>query len=132
KSTTGRRVSRSRDIAFQNNSIAFLIRIGNWNRGKQRYCVGMQRIDVKLFRIRNLDNAAQIHHRDARRNMLDDREAMRDEEVGQPEFGLQILQEINDLSLHGNVESRYWLVGDNQFRIQCERAGDADALQLAT
>ena len=55
---------------------------------------------------------------------------MRDEQVGQFQLALQILQEIDDLGLDGHIESRYRLVADDETRLQREGASDADALAL--
>ena len=60
----------------------------------------MQRVNVKLFGVRNLDDASEIHDRHARRDVFDDCEAMRNEQVSQPELGLQVLQKIHHLGLH--------------------------------
>ena len=58
-------------------------------------------------------------------------QVVRDEQVGQPEVGLQIEQQVQDLRLHRDVERRDRLVGDDQARMQRQRARDADALALA-
>ena len=56
---------------------------------------------------------------------------MRDEQVGEAEPLLQIEQQVHDLRLHGDVERRDRLVGDDERRLERERARDADALPLA-
>ncbi len=56
---------------------------------------------------RDLDDAAEVHHRDARRDVLDDREVVRDEEVREAEAALQVLQQVDDLRLHRHVERRH-------------------------
>ena len=61
---------------------------------------------------------------------LHDAQVVRDEQVGQPELGLQIQQQIQDLRLHRDVQRRDRLVGDHQARVERQRAGDADALAL--
>ena len=78
-----------------------------------------------------LDDAADIHHRDTVGDVLDDREVVRDEEVGEVELVLQVLQQVERLRLHRDVERRDRLVGDDEARVERERAGDADALALA-
>ena len=62
--------------------------------------------------------------------MLDHREVVRDEQVGQAELALQVAQQVDDLRLHRDVERRHRLVADDQARVERERAGDADALAL--
>src|SRR5262249_8495289 len=67
----------------------------------------------------------------ARRDVLDDREIVRDEEIGEPELRLEILQQVHDLSLDRDVERGDRLVGDDQLWVHRERPRDADALALA-
>ena len=40
------------------------------------------------------------------------------------------LQQVQHLRLHGDIQRRDRLVGDNQARVQRQGAGDADALPL--
>ena len=61
----------------------------------------------------------------------DDREVVRDEEVGELELVLQVDEQVQDLGLDRDVERRDRLVGDDQLRLERERARDADTLALA-
>ena len=63
--------------------------------------------------------------------MADHVEIVGDEDVGQPEFVLEVGEEIEDLRLHGDVERRHRLVADDELGPQCERTGDADPLTLS-
>ena len=63
--------------------------------------------------------------------MLDDRQIVADEEQREAELALQILQQVDDLRLDGDVERRDRLVAHDQFGFGGKRAGDADALALA-
>ena len=56
-----------------------------------------------------------------------DRQVVGDEQVGQAELLLQILEQVDDLRLDRNVERRDRLVADDQLRRHRERASDADA-----
>ena len=56
---------------------------------------------------------------------------MRDEEIGQAVLALQVLHEVQDLRLHGNVQRARGLVADEEFGIGGEGARDRDALALA-
>ena len=51
-------------------------------------------------------------------------------EERQPEFVAEILEQVEHLRLHRDVERRYRLVGDDQPRAGDDRAGDADPLAL--
>ena len=63
--------------------------------------------------------------------MTDDVEVVGDEDVREPELLLQVLQQVQDLRLHRDVEGRDGLVADDQLRVDRERPGDADPLALA-
>ena len=78
-----------------------------------------------------LDDAAEIHDGDAVADVLDHGEIVRDEEVGEAEPRLEVDQQVEDLRLDRDVERRDRLVGDDQLRLERERARDADALALA-
>src|SRR5882724_10528863 len=56
---------------------------------------------------------------------------MGDEQKREPEFLLQVLQQIDDLGLDRDVERRDRLVADDQFRLDRERPRNPDALTLA-
>ena len=62
--------------------------------------------------------------------MPDDVEVVGDEDVREPELPLQVLEQVEDLRLHGDVERRHGLVADDQLRVDRERARDTDALAL--
>ena len=63
--------------------------------------------------------------------MADDVQVVRDEDVREVELVLEVLEQVEDLRLHGDVERRDGLVADDQLRVDRERARDADALALA-
>ena len=79
----------------------------------------------------DLDDPPQIHHRDAVADMADHREIMRDEQIGEPELVLQVFEQVDHLRLDRDVERRNRLVEDQQFRVERQSPGDADALALA-
>src|SRR4051794_6573603 len=92
----------------------------------------MQGILVKLIRRRDLDDPAEIHDGDPVRDVADDGEVVRDEEVRQLELVLELLEQVDDLRLDRDVEGRDRLVGDDEVGIQRKRAREADALTLPT
>ena len=73
----------------------------------------------------------RAHHGDAVGHVVDHGEIVRDEQVGEAELLLQILEQVEDLRLHRDVERRDRLVADQQVGPERQRAGDADALALA-
>src|SRR5579862_5494661 len=79
---------------------------------------------------RGLDNAAEIHHRDAAADMLDYGKVMGNEQIGDGEFLLQILEQVDHLGLDRDVERGDRLVADDQLGLDRKRARNADALAL--
>ena len=76
-------------------------------------------------------DAAEVHDGDASGDVADDGEVVGDEEVADAGFALEVHEEVEDLALDGDVESGDWFVADDEFRVECEGAGDAYALALA-
>ena len=58
-------------------------------------------------------------------------QVVRDENVGEPEVGLQVGEQVDDLRLDGDVEGRHWLVADDQLGLEGQRPGHPDTLPLA-
>ena len=56
---------------------------------------------------------------------------MADEDVGEPELLLELYEQVDDLGLDGDVESRDRLVADDDLRLEDNGTGNADALALA-
>ena len=101
------------------------------HRGEQRPGVGMARRAKQRRTLGGLDDAPEIHDRDAGRDMLDDREIVADEDVGQAEVALEVEQQVENLRLHRDIERRGRLVEHDDLGLDHERAGDGDALALA-
>ena len=58
-------------------------------------------------------------------------EVVRDEQIGEPPFGLQVGEEIQDLRLHRHIERADRLVAHDELRLYRQRPGDPHALPLA-
>ena len=78
-----------------------------------------------------LDDLALLHHADAVGELAHDAEVVGDEQKRHAEPLLDVLQQRDDLRLHGDVERGGRLVGDQQIGLVGERHGDHDALALA-
>ncbi len=78
-----------------------------------------------------LDDLAEIHDRDPMGHVLDDGEIMTDEEERKAELALQVLQQVDDLRLDGNVERGDRLVAHDEVGLGGERARNGDALALS-
>ena len=63
--------------------------------------------------------------------MADHRQVVGDEDVGDLQLLLQLVEQVEHLRLHRQVERGDRLVADDDVGVQCQRAGDADALALA-
>jgi hypothetical protein len=59
-----------------------------------------------------------MHHEHAVREARNDAKIVRDEHYRGVETPLQILQELEDLRLHGHVEGRRRLVGDEHLGLE--------------
>ena len=84
----------------------------------------------ELVRAAELDDDAEVHDRDAVGDVVDDAEVVGDEDVRQVEVVLQVVEQVDHLRLDRDVERGDRLVGDDQLRVQRQRACDADPLAL--
>ena len=91
----------------------------------------MQRVLVQVVGRRDLDDLAEVHDDDPRRDVTDDGEVVRDEEIRQVEVALQVLEQVDDLRLDRDVERRDGLVAHDEVGVERERAREPDPLPLA-
>ena len=68
--------------------------VGDRNRREQRQRVRVERVVVQVVGRRDLDDLAEVHHRDPVGDMPDDGQVVGDEEVGGAEFLLEVLEEV--------------------------------------
>ncbi len=111
--------------------LALAARVRNGHGCEERPRVLVLRARVDLLRRPDLDELALVHDRDLVRHRPHDGEVVGDEQVGEPEVPLEVLEEVEDLRLDGDVERGDGLVADDQLGVEREGAGDADALALA-
>jgi hypothetical protein len=81
--------------------------------------------------LRQLDDLAGVHHRDAVRHLRHDRQVVRDEEQRHAALLLQLEEQLEDLRLDGDVERGGGLVGDQHLGIHRQRPGDHHPLLQA-
>src|SRR3546814_19086669 len=74
---------------------------------------------------------AEVHHQHAVADMADDSQIVRNEQDREVIAALQVAQQIDDLRLDRNVERRYRLTADQQFRPPHQPPRDRHALTLA-
>ena len=98
---------------------------------EQRVRVRMEWCRVEHLPRRRLHDVAEVHDRDAVRDLTNDREIMGDEQVGDPELLLEVLEQVEDLRLDRHVERGDRLVAHDQLGAQRNGPGDPDPLALA-
>jgi hypothetical protein len=102
-----------------------------WNSGKKIPRVGMRGKLQNAICGTKFDELPSAHDGDMRGELGDNRQAVRDKNVGELEFALEFLKKKEDLRADGNVQGGNRFVCDNEFGTQDKRAGDADTLALA-
>ncbi len=90
----------------------------------------MPRQAVQCRRRGPLHDPPQVHHRDVVRDVLYDRQVVRDEQVGQPAGALQVGQQIEHLRLHRDIKRRHRLIAHQERRLYRQGPRDPDALAL--
>ena len=106
-------------------------RVRDRNRGQQRLGIRVHGVVEELVGLRELHHLAEVHHRDPVTQVVHDAQVMGDEEIREVELVAQVLQQVDDLGLNGDVECGDRLVADDELRIQRERSRDAHPLALA-
>ena len=91
----------------------------------------MQRTLVDLGSVGQLHHLAQIHDGDAVGDMAHHQQVVGNEQIGQAQLILQLIEHVDDLGLNGHVQRRYRLIADDEVGVDGQRAGDADTLALS-
>ena len=100
-------------------------------RPEQRHRVRVRRVVQDGRGGAGLDDLAGVHDRDVVADVGDHAEVVADDDHRQAGVADQRPEQAEDLGLHGDVEGRGRLVGDQQLRLAGQRQGDADALRHA-
>ena len=111
-----RRIDRTGDLPLENDFLPFQSRVCHRDGGEKGLGVGMPGILVEDLGRSHLHDPPQVHDRDVVTDVGHDIEVVGDEEIGQPESFLQVLQQVDDLGLDGNIQGGDRLVGDDQIR----------------
>ena len=103
------------------------------NRGSPKQCprVWVCWMGVDGGCVSLLHDAALIEHNDAVREVADDGEVMRDEQVREIEVVLELTEEVEHLRLDREVERADRLVADHETRLNHQCPGNRDPLPLA-
>ena len=120
----------ARGFALNGGQPAALLAEGR-HRIEQRLGVVALGTGKQLLLVRLLHQPAIVHDDDAVSDLVHDTEIVGDEQDGRADLVVQALQDFQHLALHGNVEGRRRLVGDDELGPAGDRHGDHDALALA-
>src|SRR5215211_2400555 len=133
ESATRRGVHGRRHVAFQDHAFALEldVGVGDGDRGEQGLGVWVQRVAVELLAGRHLYHCAEVHNPHTVGDVLDHREVVGDEQVGQVPLPLELLHQVDDLRLDRDVKCRDGLVGHDKIRVDSEGPGNPDPLPLA-
>ena len=93
--------------------------------------VWVKRVLVEGVDIGLLHNLAEVHDRHPVADVAHHAQVVGDEQVGETELVLQLLEQVDDLRLDGDVEGGDRLVADYELRLDGEGSRDDDTLQLA-
>ena len=91
----------------------------------------MLRRRIDLLLASHLDDAPEVHHHDPVGDMADHCEIVGDEQIREVFLFLQVLQQVDDLRLNGNVKRRNRFVCNDKARINGNGPGDTNALALS-
>ena len=101
------------------------------DRRQQFLCIGVLRITQDLFGRALLDDPSRPHHDDAITEQAHHIQVVGDEQIAHAHRRLQILQQVQDDRLHGNIKRSRRLVENDELWMQRDRPRDADAGLLA-
>ena len=129
--TSLRRISGGGNISLKNDSVHLHVGIRLGYSREERLCVGVKGIIKDILLVTELYHRAEVHDADLVGNELNDREVVRDEEIGEVHRLLKALQKVDNLRLDRNVESGNGLVTYYELRLYRECSSNTDSLSLS-
>ena len=90
----------------------------------------MYGIGIQVGGFCDLHQVPQVHHTDIITYVADHRQVVGHEEVGDSQFPLDFLEQVNDLGLNGHIQGRYRLIAYDDFRVAGQRPCNAQPLPL--
>ena len=106
------------------------LRVDGGDRGEKALGVGMIGVCCDRLSGTFFDQFAVFENGNLIADVFDHGEVMRDEEVSEIEFFLQIHQKVDDLGLHRDIQGTDRFVANDEFRFDGQGAGDSDPLAL--
>ena len=131
KPTSRGRIDRIGGVAREGWNLGPVVWIHRGDRRQQCLRIRVAGICEQRFAVADLDHFAQVHDHHPVRHVAHDVQVVADENVGEAETLLEVLEQVEYLGFDGFVERRDGLVQNNQARIQCECARNIDPLSLA-
>src|SRR3954471_9863583 len=124
--TPRRRIYRRGNVTRQHDAFALSLtsRIRNGHRRQQGLSIGMSRSAVDVVPRADLDDLAQVHDRHPVGDVTHDGEVVSDEEVGEIQLLLQVLEQVDDTRLDRDVEGGHRLVEHEEVGVERQGAGD--------
>ncbi len=117
---------------MQAYDFTFWIKFDYRHRRQQRLSIGMFGIAQHFVHTAPFYNSPQIHHSHFISKIFHHRNIVRDEQICEPQTGLQFLQQIQNLRLYRYVQRAGGLVANQQPGIDRQSTGDGDTLTLTT
>ena len=111
--------------------VAGAVGAGQRERAEEPLGVGVAHGVEDLGDRAGLDGLARVHDAEPVAGLEDEAEVVADEEHRRAELAAEILDELDDAGLDGDVERGGRLVEDEECRLRHQRHGDDDALLLA-
>jgi hypothetical protein len=100
------------------------------NRSEQRLGIRVSGMMQYGLRRPGFHDFTKIHHGDIVTEMADQRDVMRDHQIAESAITLQRQEQIDDLSLHGDVEGGCRFIEHHQIRTGTQGSRNSDALAL--
>ena len=98
-------------ISGKDLPVALRIRVCHRCCGEQGLGIGVKRLLVESMPVRKFHQTTEAHDCHPVTDVLDHAQVMGNENVGQAEPVLELLQKVDDLGLDGNVQGRNRFVG---------------------
>jgi len=116
EATARRRINRGWDLAGEQDrlSIALHDRVRNRYRAEERLRIWVLVMLVNVCSVRDLNHLAEVHDGDSVRKVSHHGQVVGNEQVCELELALEVLKEVDDLGLDGNVQCRNGLVAHDE------------------
>ena len=85
-----------------------------------------------LMRLAFLNYHALLHNHDAVADLGGDTQIVSDEKHGKVEASLHVLEKLENLRLHRNVEGGHGLISNQYVRLHCKSASNRETLALTS